>query len=203
LTRHDALTRARAVAREFDLEDKLKKTVMDLSLGTKRRIQVAKIFMLDSPLIIMDEEATTGMDPLMKHRVLHRLRAEARKGRTVLLTTQVLNEAEELCDHIVIMHRGKTLAAGTLGELRRYSNQVFRVSLSFAEDATDLERRLRTLAPLDLKIDHLKAELLFQGEETSLLGKLAEISKEASITQFEVRGPDLEEIFMSLLEKSP
>ena len=79
--------RMNALIEEFELGDLLRTTVQELSDGTKRRIQVAKIFMLNSPLMILDE-ATTGMDPLMKRRVLDRLRAEARKGRTILLTTQ-------------------------------------------------------------------------------------------------------------------
>src|SRR5687767_1634941 len=120
------------LAEEYELTALLRDTVQELSLGTKRRIQVAKIFMLDAPMIILDE-ATTGMDPLMKRRVMDRLRAEAAKGRTILLTTQVLSEAEELCDTVMIIDRGRTMAAGTLQELRKRSAHVFRVNLTFAE----------------------------------------------------------------------
>jgi ABC-2 type transport system ATP-binding protein len=201
LKRSEARKRMTAVAQEFELVDSLRKTVMDLSIGTKRRTQVAKIFMLDAPVIILDE-ATTGMDPLMKRRVMDRLRAEAKKGRTVMLTTQVLSEAEELCDSIVIIHRGKTLASGTLQELRRLSTRMFRVSLSFGQAGGDLTARLKALNPLELKVEDGRAELLFQGEETSLLDKLAELSRATPITQFEVRGPDLEEIFMTLLKEA-
>jgi ABC-2 type transport system ATP-binding protein len=121
-----------SVLEEFELRDKARETVQDLSLGTKRRVQVAKIFMADSPVIFLDE-GTTGMDPLMRRRVLDRIRMEARKGRTVLLTTHVLSEAEELCDQIMIIHRGKKLAAGSLEELRRLSTRMFRVNLTFAD----------------------------------------------------------------------
>ena len=117
-----AQARANALIEEFELGALLRTTVQELSEGTKRRIQVAKIFMLDSPLIILDE-ATTGMDPLMKRRVLDRLRAEARRGRTILLTTQVLSEAEELCDEIMILNKGRTMASGTLQDLRALSTQ--------------------------------------------------------------------------------
>jgi ABC-2 type transport system ATP-binding protein len=203
LSRADSARRAAAVAEEFELGARLKDTVQDLSLGTRRRIQVAKVFMLDTPVLILDE-ATTGMDPLMKRRVMERLRAEARKGRTVLLTTQVLSEAEQLCDHIVILHRGKTLASGTLDELRRLSSRLFRVSLSFGEIGADvdLEARLRALAPAELKVEGRKAEMTFEGEETALLGHLADIARVAPILQFEVRGPDLEEIFVTLLQEA-
>src|SRR5690606_9692683 len=123
-----ARQRLKWVVEEFEIGARLKDTVQELSLGTKRRIQIAKVFMLDTPLIILDE-ATTGMDPLMKRRVMDRFRAETRNGRTILLTTQVLSEAEELCERIMILNKGRTMAAGTLQELRRRSLHMFRVNL--------------------------------------------------------------------------
>lgn len=147
-----AQQRLKAVVDEFELGERLRDTVQELSLGTKWRIQVAKVFMLDAPIIILDE-ATTGMDPLMKRRVTDRLRAEARHGRTILLTTQVLSEAEELCETIMILDRGRAMASGTLAELRERSTHMFRVSLSFAQTDADLAERLRSLDPVELHIN--------------------------------------------------
>jgi ABC-type multidrug transport system ATPase subunit len=200
--RADARQRLRTVVEEFSLEDKLNETVYDLSIGTKRRVQVAKIFMVDAPVIFLDE-ATTGMDPLMKRRVIERIRAEARKGRTVLLTTQVLSEAEQLCDTVVIVDRGRTRASGTLPELRKLSAQMFRVNLTFADMNGELVRRLEVLAPIELRVDGNGVEMLFQGEEASLLGELADIARSIPITEFEVRRPDLEQIFVTLLKEAP
>jgi len=199
--RREAWKRMRSLVEEFDLADKLGETVYDLSIGTKRRVQVAKIFMLDSPVIFLDE-ATTGMDPFMKRRVMDRIRLEARNGRTVLLTTQVLSEAEQLCDTILIIDRGRTLASGTLQDLRRLSEQMFRVSLSFAGMDGDLVGRLEALKPVELKADGKSVEMLFRGKEASLLGELADISRSVPITHFEIRGADLEEIFMALVKES-
>jgi ABC-2 type transport system ATP-binding protein len=199
----EAWKRLRVVAKEFDLDHRLRETVQDLSIGTKRRIQVAKIFMLDSPVIILDE-ATTGMDPVMKRRVMDRIRAEADKGRTVLLTTQVLSEAEQLCDTIIIIDQGRTLASGTLRDLSKLSQQMFRVSLSFAETGGDFVHSLEALKPVDSSVNGRTVEMLFRGEEAALLEKLAEISKSTPIMHFEVRGPNLEEIFVALLkDKNP
>jgi ABC-type uncharacterized transport system ATPase subunit len=61
---------------------------------------------------------------------------------------------------------------------------------------------LKSLNPLELQVNGRSAEMVFKGEEASLLGKLADISRDASIAQFEVRGPTLEEIFLSLVEKT-
>ena len=196
-----AQERLRAVAAEFELGQQLRDTVQELSLGTKRRLQVAKIFMLDAPVIILDE-ATTGMDPLMKRRVMDRLKAEARSGRTILLTTQVLSEAEELCESIMILDRGRPMASGTLRELRNLSTHIFRVNLLFGNTNDDLVRRLEALKPVQLQVDGNSAEMVFHGEEASLLGKLAEISRDTPIIQFEVRGPSLEEVFIALMSKT-
>jgi len=194
-----AQQRLNAIVEEFELGERLRDTVQELSLGTKRRIQVAKIFMLETPLIILDE-ATTGMDPLMKRRVMDRLRAEARNGRTILLTTQVLSEAEELCESIMILDHGREMASGTLRELRMLSTHMFRVSLVFADANGDLMGRLQALNPVELHVEGNNAEMVFHGEEASLLGNLAEISRETPILQFEVRGPTLEEVFMTLMK---
>lgn len=196
-----ARQRLKTVAEEFELGQRLRDTVQELSLGTKRRIQVAKIFMLDAPVIMLDE-ATTGMDPLMKRRVMDRLRAEARKGRTILLTTQVLSEAEELCESIMILDQGRSMASGTLPELRKLSTHMFRVNLSFAATNGDLVSRLEALKPVQLQVDGNTVEMVFHGEEASLLGKLAEISRDTPILQFEVRGPTLEEIFITLMKET-
>jgi ABC-2 type transport system ATP-binding protein len=187
-----------AVIEEFDLGEKARATAQDLSLGTRRRLQVAKIFMVDSPVIFLDE-VTTGMDPMMRRRVLDRVRLEARKGRTVLLTTQLLSEAEELCDTIMIIHQGKKLASGSLRELRRLSQQMFRVSLTFVREDGDLPGLLRTLNPAHLRVEGACVEMLFKGEETSLLDRLADISRSIPIQNFEVRGAGLEDIFVELI----
>lgn len=196
-----AQKRLKDVVEEFEIGERLRDTVQELSLGTKRRIQVAKIFMLDTPVIILDE-ATTGMDPLMKRRVMDRLRAEARNGRTILLTTQVLSEAEELCESIMILDHGREMASGTLRELRKLSTHLFRVSLVFADTNGDLMGRLQALNPVELQVEGNTAEMVFHGEESSLLGKLAEISRETPILQFEVRGPTLEEVFIALMKET-
>jgi ABC-2 type transport system ATP-binding protein len=195
-----AQRRLESVAEEFELGPRLRDTVQELSLGTKRRIQVAKIFMLDAPVIILDE-ATTGMDPLMKRRVMDRLRAEARNGRTILLTTQVLSEAEELCESIMILDQGRSMASGSLRELRQLSTHMFRVSLSFADTNGDLVTRLEALNPVQLQVEGNNVEMVFHGEEASLLGNLADISRDMPILHFEVRGPTLEEIFITLMKE--
>ena len=189
--------RMEAILDEFELRSMAHKTVQDLSLGTKRRVQVAKVFMVDAPVIFLDE-STTGMDPFMRRLVLERIRREARNGRTIVLTTQVLSEAEELCDRIMIIDRGKTIAAGPLHELRRLSTRMFRVSLQVA-GGNDLRGRLRCLEPDDLRIEGDHVEFLFKGEEAMLLATLAELSRAVRIEHFDISGARLEDIFVDLV----
>jgi len=195
---HETRTRMAAVMEEFELGSQAQETVQHLSLGTKRRIQVAKIFMVDSPVIFLDE-STTGMDPLMRRRVLDRIRLEAKNGRTVLLTTQVLSEAEELCDTIMIINRGKKLASGSLQDLRLLSNRMFRVTMTFTHEA-DFQHLLQPLNPAELRVDGDRVEMLFKGEEALLLDKLAGIARTVPIRHFEVQGAGLEEIFVELVK---
>ncbi len=87
--------------------------------------------------------------------------------------------------------------------MRKRAAHTFRVSLSFAQTNGELVGRLEALKPLELQVNGSAAELLFRGEEASLLAKLADISRDTPILQFEVRGPTLEEIFVSLMRDSP
>src|SRR6185369_8837930 len=102
----------------------------DLSGGFRRRIQVAKVFMVDTPVVFLDE-FSTGMDPILKRSVMEKLRREAAGGRTIVLTTQVLGEAEELCDDILIINHGRQVARGDLHQLKLLSSGVYEVALTF------------------------------------------------------------------------
>lgn len=93
---------------------------MDLSGGFRRRIQVAKALLVDTPVMFLDE-FSTGMDPILKRSVMGLLREEARRGRTIVLTTQILSEAESLCDDILIINRGREIAHGDVDTIKALS----------------------------------------------------------------------------------
>ena len=101
-----AQTRARIgrAVEQFGLEEYRRQKVIDLSGGAKRRVQVAKAFMVDTPVVFLDEP-TTGMDPITKRATLDAIREQAEAGRTVFLTTHILQEAEELCSTIALIDR--------------------------------------------------------------------------------------------------
>ncbi|HEY4492733.1 MAG TPA: ABC transporter ATP-binding protein, partial [Acidobacteriota bacterium] len=111
LSRTDVLRRMEPLLEQFDLKEKQKEIAQDLSTGTRRRLQVAKILLVDAPVIFLDE-ATTGMDPIVKRSTLQLFRKLAGEGKTIFLTTHLLQEAEALCDEIVILNRGEAVARG-------------------------------------------------------------------------------------------
>jgi ABC-2 type transport system ATP-binding protein len=192
--------RIEQVLDQFGLKEKSKEKAQDLSLGMRRRLQVAKVFMVDSPVLFLDE-ATTGMDPIIKRQTLDSIRKLAREGRTIVLTTQLLAEAEALCDNLIILNQGKTIASGNLETLRTLATRRFHVSVTFADASPEAFEAIRRLNPLSISISDRTVDMVFSGEETTILGHLQSISEKWRLDHFEVRGADLEEIFVELLGK--
>ena len=138
------------VLEQFGLREKQKEKAQDLSVGLRRRTPGCKSFHGGCSGSFLDE-ATTGMDPIIKRETLVAIRDLAKNGRTILLTTQLLEEAEALCDHIVIMNQGKTIASGNMDQLRTLTTKRFHVSLSFAEAWPEAIEAVRKWNPVNLK----------------------------------------------------
>jgi ABC-2 type transport system ATP-binding protein len=200
LSPKETSTRVEEVLAQFELKGKQKEKAQDLSVGMRRRLQVAKAFLVDSPILFLDE-ATTGMDPIIKRQTLDAIRELARKGRTIFLTTQLLEEAEALCDHIVILNHGKTIASGSLDRLRSLIRRRFHVSVTFEKEAPEAFEAVKALQPINFSQDGRGGEIVFEGEEAAILQHLADISKRWYIERFEIRGVSLEEIFVELMER--
>jgi ABC-2 type transport system ATP-binding protein len=102
----------------FDLTDAAGRKVATYSGGMRRRLDIAMSLIGDSPVLFLDEP-TTGLDPQSRIEVWETVRELAGQGTTVLLTTQYLDEAEQLADRIAILHEGRIIANGTLAELKQ------------------------------------------------------------------------------------
>jgi ABC-2 type transport system ATP-binding protein len=101
----------------FSLTDAGSRRVATYSGGMRRRLDIAMSLIGDPPVVFLDEP-TTGLDPQARLEVWQAVRELAASGRTVLLTTQYLDEAEQLADRIAILHEGRIIANGTLAELK-------------------------------------------------------------------------------------
>ena len=102
----------------FQLTDAADRRVSTYSGGMRRRLDIAMSLIGDPPVIFLDEP-TTGLDPQSRVEVWNSVKELAGRGTTVLLTTQYLDEAEQLADRIAILHEGRIIANGTLAELKR------------------------------------------------------------------------------------
>ena len=103
--------RAEELLEFFALTGKRKAKVAELSGGLARRLQLARALMADPELLILDEP-TTGLDPQSRHQLWDRLAELKKRGLTMLLTTHYMDEAENLCDRLVIMDHGRIIAEG-------------------------------------------------------------------------------------------
>jgi lipooligosaccharide transport system ATP-binding protein len=99
-----------------ELEGKRNSKISELSTGMKRRLLVARA-LLNKPRLIIADEPTTGLDPQARHLIWQRLRLLKRAGTTLVLTTQYMEEAQQLCDRIVVMHQGRILKEGVPSSL--------------------------------------------------------------------------------------
>src|SRR5918995_3808703 len=142
--------RTEDVLNQFELRSEASRKVMDLSGGFKRRVQVAKVFMVDTPVVFLDE-FSTGMDPILKRSVMDLLREEAARGRTIVLTTQILSEAEELCDDILIIDRGRQVARGDMNALKLLTERVYEVTVMFDRPPGDLDAMLAPYQPFRVR----------------------------------------------------
>lgn len=118
LSGREAKAKTAELLEEFGLTDAAKRPLKKFSGGMRRRLDLAASLIAQPPLIFLDEP-TTGLDPEARIEVWEAVKDLAAHGTTVLLTTQYLEEAEELADRIAILHRGRIIVNGTLAELQR------------------------------------------------------------------------------------
>jgi ABC-2 type transport system ATP-binding protein len=189
--------RADDVLARFGLVEDASRKVLDLSGGFRRRVQVAKAFMVDAPVVFLDE-FSTGMDPILKRSVMAALREQASQGRTIVLTTQIIGEAEELCDDILIVHHGREIARGDLNALKLLSQNVYEVTMTFDRLPEGLESELAGRRPLRMTIGQNTVEVALREDEARVLALVAELAQRGRVLRVEVSGASLEDVFVEL-----
>jgi len=181
------------------LEDKAKAKVDDLSGGMKRRLTIARA-LINDPRILLLDEPTTGLDPQARHILWDRLFRLKEQGTTLVLTTHYMDEAEQLCDRLVVMDHGLIVAEGSPLELiRSYSTREV-AELRFApthEHSGELDRIAPKVEDLAERVEVLPDRLLLysaDGEET--IAKVHERGLDPIVTL--VRRSTLEDVFLRL-----
>ena len=196
----EARRRADEIMERFQIASEAGQKVQDLSGGSRRRVQVAKTFLVNSPVVFLDE-FSTGMDALLKREVMDWLREASLQGRTIILTTHILSEAEALCDDILIVNKGRQVARGDVHALKLLSESVYEIAITFAEMPLGVEDAVRALAPLRYAHSHNTVEVSYKARDGSVLDAVASLARLGRVLHVEVGGASLEDVFVELLQK--
>lgn len=135
IPRREAKTRIDELLKFVELETKRDSKIDQLSTGMKRRLLVARA-LINRPLFIIADEPTTGLDPQARHLIWQRLRQLKSEGVTLILTTQYMDEAQQLCDRLVIMDKGKIFKEGVPNRLidEEIGREVVEIRIPQEED---------------------------------------------------------------------
>ncbi|MER6145042.1 ATP-binding cassette domain-containing protein [Streptomyces sparsogenes] len=196
LGRREGRRRAAELLERFDLTGASGKTPATYSGGMRRRLDIA-MTLVGEPRVIFLDEPTTGLDPRSRHTMWQIVRDLVAGGVTVFLTTQYLEEADELADRIAVLNGGKLVAEGTAEELKRRIPGGH-VRLRFARPE-DLERAARAFGEVSRDDEALTLQVPSDGsvrELRSLLDWLDAESVEAE--ELSVHTPDLDDVFFAL-----
>jgi ABC-2 type transport system ATP-binding protein len=189
--------RADDVMERFGLTEEANRKVLDLSGGFRRRVQVAKAFMVEAPVVFLDE-FSTGMDAILKRSMMAALREQAERGRTIVLTTQILSEAEELCDDILILNKGREIARGDLHALKLLTQNVYEVTMTFDKVPDGLEAELAARRPLRLNVAQNTVAVALKEDEARVLSLVGDLAQRGRVLRVEVNGASLEDVFVEL-----
>ncbi|MFI9721753.1 ATP-binding cassette domain-containing protein [Streptomyces sp. NPDC052396] len=180
----------------FDLVESADKMAATYSGGMKRKLDLAMTLVGDPKIIFLDEP-TTGLDPRSRRTMWGIVRDLVADGTTIFLTTQYLEEADQLADRIVVLDQGRLVAQGTPEELKRQVPGTH-VRLRFA-DLDDLDTAARVLAGAMRDEQELTLRVPSDGESRSLRSLLDRLDEHMiNAQEFSVHTPDLDDVFLAL-----
>jgi ABC-2 type transport system ATP-binding protein len=196
LPRREGRRRAARLLEQFDLVDAAKKTPTTYSGGMRRKLDLAMTLVGDPRVIFLDEP-TTGLDPRSRHIMWDIIRGLVADGVTIFLTTQYLDEADELADRIAVLDGGHIVDQGTPDELKRRVPGGH-LRLGFADP--DALRRAGLALPESTSDDEaLALTVPTDGTVPALRAVLARLDLEAvEVESLTVHTPDLDDVFLSL-----
>ncbi|MFD5630278.1 MULTISPECIES: ATP-binding cassette domain-containing protein [unclassified Streptomyces] len=203
LSRKDARARADELLERFSLTDAAKRPAGTYSGGMRRRLDLAAS-MIGQPTVLFLDEPTTGLDPRTRNEVWHEVKRMVGEGVTVLLTTQYMEEAEQLASELTVVDRGKVIANGRIEELKsRVGGRTLRVRpadpLQLRPLAADLDGLgITGLASttVDTERGAVLVPILSDEQLTAVTG--AVIARGITISSITTELPSLDEVFLSL-----
>jgi ABC-2 type transport system ATP-binding protein len=195
--------RMEQLLKDFDLVEIRKKRNEDLSIGQRRRVQVAREFMHDMELLFLDEP-TAGLDPSARRKLLDYLKNKVKTGLTIFYTTHILTEAEYLCDQIAIIDKGKIITVDSPDALKKRFGKEKTIKIHLLEKQSKISSLLSGI--LDCKIDFdTGTNIVIHSEQSELV--LLQVLKILNDNSIEVEDlsampTNLEEIFLNMVKEN-
>ena len=188
----------------FGLEEIRKKKMDDLSIGQRRRVQVAREFMHDMELLFLDEP-TVGLDPAARRKLLDFLREQVKNsGLTIFYTTHVLSEAEYLCDNIAIINNGKIMAVDSPSELKNRFGHEKTIKIHISKVSEELKSKLSEIPECQIKFEPEPTVIINSTKSEIVLMNILKIlnETETKINDLSAIPTNLEEIFLKVVGDS-
>lgn len=187
----------------FDLQEIRKMKNDDLSIGQRRRVQVAREFMHDIELLFLDEP-TVGLDPSARRGLLDYIKKKVKEGLTIFFTTHILNEAEYLCDEVAIINKGKIIAIDTPNELKNKFGREKTIKIRISETKKDVRGLLIDTKDYEIDFNSGTNITIRSNDSEEVLLKILQIltANNISIEDLSVMPTTLEEIFLTVVKNS-
>lgn len=187
--------RLQSLCKSLELDPARK--IVDLSFGNRKKVGIVQGLLHEPQLIILDEP-TGGLDPLMQHAFFDLIEKENQRGATVLFSSHILSEVQRLCHRVAIIKEGRIIRLETIEQLRRSNTKRVRVELRTLEDAARLGSALLVLEGVgDIKTQGSALSFLLRGD----LGQVLRLLAACEVTNLDIGEPDLEEIFLHYYSK--
>ncbi len=186
----DCAKRIKELLDIFEVE--VNKKIDSLSTGNKKKVAIIQALLHEPRLLILDEP-TGGLDPLMQNRFFEVLKDENKKGVTIFFSSHILSEVQKMCHRVAIIKEGKILKVGEVEQLT--GSKFKKVKVEFKKDSAIEDLKLKGVK--DFKAKENSAEFLFGGKMDEMIRTLA--GKE--VENLWVEEPSLEEVFMHYYEK--
>lgn len=196
LAKEEGKAKSKELLELFELGD-VNKKIGSFSRGMKQRLGMAQA-LLGDPEILLCDEPTSALDPIGRHDIL-KLMEKIKARTTIVFSTHILADVEEVCDDIAVLNGGKILYWGGIKELKdSYSEEKLRLEFLKEEDLLALKEAL----PLDFSREDLSLSLKLEGNKEELIESLWQIihDRKIKLKEFKVNTLTLEDIFMEMIE---
>ncbi|MEX0861785.1 ABC transporter ATP-binding protein [Nitrosopumilus sp.] len=195
--------RMEQLLKDFDLVEIRKKRNEDLSIGQRRRVQVAREFMHEMELLFLDEP-TVGLDPSARRKLLDYLKNKVKTGLTIFYTTHILSEAEYLCNEIAIIDKGKIITVDSPDALKYRFGKEKTIKIHLLKKQSEISSLLTGISDCKINFENGTNIIIHSEQSELVLLKVLKILNDNGIEIEDLSAvpTNLEEIFLKMMEEN-